>query len=91
MALETPVTFKGLPCQNTGAHVPAGQRPHLSPPLCSPHSWQIWLAGLLGVTLILDPLWNGPSQEAWHHNTREWRPLSHSPGLTLAPRYHRGC
>ena len=91
MALETLLTFKCLPRQKAGAHIPDGQRPHLSPPLHSPHRGRIWPAGLLGVTLTLDRLWNGPSQEAWLSNTGEWRPLICSPGLTVAPCYDTGC
>ena len=42
------MTFKGPPHQNTRVQAPARQRPHLSPPLRSSHSWRIGPAVLLG-------------------------------------------
>ena len=45
---ESPETFEGPQHQNAWAHAPAPQRPHLDPPLLSPHSWRIEPAGVPG-------------------------------------------
>ena len=47
-ALGALATFEGPPRQKAWAHAPARQRPHLGPPISSPHSRRIGPAGLLG-------------------------------------------
>ena len=47
-ALRVPGDIRRTPRQNAWAHAPARQRPHLGPPLRSPHSQQTGPAGLQG-------------------------------------------
>ena len=98
---EPPATFEGPPRQNDWAHDHARQRPHLGPPLCSPHSWRIGPARLLGANpkprLVpeysfrrsLAPQRRGMETPESQHRSHPAAPLPPGP-LGLPPVIHGG-
>ena len=88
---DPPAIFEGNLRQNAWAHTPAHQRPHLSPPLRSPHSWRIGPNRLLGDNPNPRSAPEGISQGVWLPNTGDWDPPSPSSGLTRLLRCHQAA
>ena len=67
-------TFEGPACQNPWAHARTPQRPHLGPPLRSPHNPPLWPAVLLRAnpnprSALKSPIPSGRGKQCWELGT----------------------